>query len=191
MSAPSGPPGPPRHTHDDGMTCQYVRRDGIDRWRQVDATGWDQGPCPQESDALLDTKESDLAAVEEGMSERWNPGFDFEKTWYLAGPMSGYPEYNYPAFHHAATVLRETGIKLESPAENEWPPKHKDLDEKALWDHMMDLGRKQISRCQGIILLKGWPQSTGACAELNGALKAGWPVWYFHNFQLTNMNKED
>lgn len=43
---PPGPPGPPRHTHDDGTNCQWVRRNGIDRWRRVDSTGWDQGPCP-------------------------------------------------------------------------------------------------------------------------------------------------
>lgn len=43
---PPGPPGSPRHTHEDGTTCMWVRRHSIDQWRSVDSTGGDLGPCP-------------------------------------------------------------------------------------------------------------------------------------------------
>ena len=36
---------------------------------------------------------------------------------YIAGPMSGLPEFNYPAFHAAAEKLRGMGFHVENPAE--------------------------------------------------------------------------
>ena len=37
---------------------------------------------------------------------------------YLAGPMTGLPEFNYPAFHAEAARLRQLGYHVENPAEN-------------------------------------------------------------------------
>ena len=119
--------------------------------------------------------------------QRWNPEFDFDLTYYLSGPMSGYPEYNYAAFTDAATVLRATGVTLQSPHENPWPDHH--MGEKDLWDYMMHLAIDQMDKCQSIILLKGWPQSSGSRAELEVAMQRNWPVWYYHDYQLTNMNR--
>ena len=36
---------------------------------------------------------------------------------YVAGPMTGHPELNFPAFHAAATELRALGHHVENPAE--------------------------------------------------------------------------
>lgn len=36
---------------------------------------------------------------------------------YLAGPMSGYPDHNFPAFEEAATMLRKSGYIVVSPHE--------------------------------------------------------------------------
>lgn len=123
------------------------------------------------------------------INRRANPEFDFDKTYYLAGPMSGYPEYNYPAFHTAAWALRNTGIKIESPAEVPWPEGHETMPDAELWAYMMEQTGIQMERCQGIILMKGWPQSTGAKIELVKSLEKGWPVWYYHDFNLLNMNR--
>ena len=38
---------------------------------------------------------------------------------YLAGPMRGHDEFNFPAFFRAAKVLRANNIKVWSPAEND------------------------------------------------------------------------
>lgn len=38
---------------------------------------------------------------------------------YLAGPMRGYAEFNFPAFHAAAARLREQGHTVFNPAERD------------------------------------------------------------------------
>ena len=40
-----------------------------------------------------------------------------KKTVYISGPMTNYPEYNYPAFHANAAFLRDSGWNVLSPAE--------------------------------------------------------------------------
>lgn len=37
---------------------------------------------------------------------------------YIAGPMTGLPEFNYPAFHAAAAAWRALGWEVMNPAEN-------------------------------------------------------------------------
>lgn len=45
------------------------------------------------------------------------PGHTFDQGlwYYLAGPMTGLPEYNLPAFEKAQAALEETGIRVRSP----------------------------------------------------------------------------
>lgn len=128
---------------------------------------------------------SDIQA--ELVQRRANPDFDFDLTYYLSGPMAGYPEHNWPAFEKATQVLRDTGVKLISPdevnpaANLSAPPTYPVHFLKADIIEM-------ITKADGIILLKGWPRSRGAKAELSIALDLEYPVWYYHDFQLINMN---
>lgn len=115
--------------------------------------------------------------------------FDFDITWYLSGPMSGYPEHNYPYFKQVSFLLRSAGIEIRAPHENAWPEHHEQMSPKELWQYMMDRCYEQMEECGGIILLRGWPQSSGSRAELEIAMQKLWPVWYYNSFQLTNMNK--
>lgn len=80
---------------------------------------------------------------------------------YVAGPMSGYPENNYPEFHHAADQLRDGGYLVANPAERETefakPAPYVDL----LRDDLI-----QMFKCQGVAVLDNWWESTGARNEV-------------------------
>lgn len=80
---------------------------------------------------------------------------------YLAGPMTGLPDYNRPAFNAMAAQLRAAGYFVVNPAENGLPA-------DAAWiDHMRrDIELMMINQCTAIALLPGWGQSTGANVEV-------------------------
>lgn len=78
---------------------------------------------------------------------------------YLAGPMTGLPDLNYPAFYAAAASLRQMGYQVESPAECELPP------DTTSWQQFMRSGITQLMRCDAIVMLPGWQKSKGANAE--------------------------
>lgn len=77
---------------------------------------------------------------------------------YIAGPMTGYPESNYPAFHAAARLLRFFGYQVENPAENPEPP-------CGTWLGYMRMALRQISTVDGVVMLPGWIWSRGARIE--------------------------
>jgi len=77
---------------------------------------------------------------------------------YLAGPMTGLPNYNYPAFHAAAKVLRDLGHQVLNPAENPAPA-------CGTWQGYMRMALAQLVQCDCIVLLPGWAESRGARIE--------------------------
>jgi hypothetical protein len=92
---------------------------------------------------------------------------------YLAGPMSGYDEYNFPAFEAAALDLRERGFEVYSPAEMDEaegivPPKGKTkIDYSPQWYHFLqrDIHLITSGKVQGGVFLPGWHGSRGARLE--------------------------
>lgn len=103
--------------------------------------------------------------------------FDSGLTYYLAGPMSGYPEYNFPLFEAVTAVLHSAKISILSPHEidhGETPETRGSLP----YQTYIDAGIKMLEACQGIILLPGWPQSSGSCNELSRSIDLGMPVYF-------------
>lgn len=86
---------------------------------------------------------------------------------YVAGPMSGLPEFNYPAFHAEATRLRALGYHVENPACN---PK------QANWEGYMRQALQQMLTCELVAMLPGWESSRGASIERKLAFELGMPV---------------
>jgi len=90
---------------------------------------------------------------------------------YIAGPMTGLPEHNFPAFHAAAERLRQAGWEPVNPAEN--------------FDGRTDLPRetylradiKLLATCEAVALLPGWEESRGARLEYLIAWELGMPVF--------------
>lgn len=109
------------------------------------------------------------------------------ETLYLAGPMTGYPEFNHPAFHLAAADLRAAGFEVFSPAEHD---NELGLDVTGLTGHetLSDVGPVSLRKvlgddlafitgtADGIAVLPGWRKSKGTRAEVATALAIGIPV---------------
>lgn len=85
---------------------------------------------------------------------------------YIAGPMSGLPALNYPAFHAMAVDLRAQGYHVENPAENPEPP-------CGSWQAYMRMAIQQLSTCDAVYLLPDWEQSKGARIERQLAADLG------------------
>lgn len=95
---------------------------------------------------------------------------------YLAGPMTGIKNFNFPAFHAAAKELRGMGHEVFSPAEKDEethgvemfkgsgdPDKIGGMDFKRV---VLGIDLAWIcANAQGIALMHGWETSTGAIAE--------------------------
>lgn len=90
---------------------------------------------------------------------------------YIAGPMTGYPEYNYPAFHAAADRLRALGHQVENPADNAANP-----PPCGTWAGWMRLAIAQLIKCDTILVLDGWYDSPGALVEHRLAVGLGMRV---------------
>ncbi len=90
---------------------------------------------------------------------------------YLAGPMTGYAGYNFPAFNAEAARLRDQGLHVENPAEH-------GIVEGAEWGDYLryDIGR--LATVERIHLLPGWSKSNGAKLEVSIAKALGMHVWY-------------
>jgi hypothetical protein len=91
---------------------------------------------------------------------------------YIAGPMSGLPEYNYPAFKEAAERFRIWG----------WEPVETtdDFDGRTDLDYSVYIRNaiERVMTCRAIALLPGWEGSRGATAEVALALCLGMPVYH-------------
>ena len=83
------------------------------------------------------------------------------KRLYIAGPMSGYPENNYPLFNQAAKDLLAAGYEVVNPAGVHL--------ERC---HYVDLLREDLRvmlECHGVAVLESWWESTGARNEVQVA----------------------
>ena len=112
-------------------------------------------------------------------------------SWYLAGPMRGHPEFNFPAFYRAAYHLRHHfHLVVWSPAENsreeEFARMSKGYDPSTgspgdgggrdALSFFMEVDLAQVARADGVIVLPGWQESEGAVLEVLVALYLGKPV---------------
>ena len=101
-------------------------------------------------------------------------------TIYIAGPMRGYPLFNYPAFDNARDILIGLGVhRVVSPADLDREigvcPEEDNIPDEMLREclrrdlmHLLD--------SDAIVMLDGWRNSKGAVAERALSLAIGIPV---------------
>jgi hypothetical protein len=98
------------------------------------------------------------------------------KSIYIAGPMSGIPEFNFPAFFATEEKLRAEGWNVFNPA-NKDAEKELDPEAFATGDHVLVNKRgfdfrtaylwdvTKVIEGDAIYMLKGWERSPGAIGE--------------------------
>jgi Domain of unknown function (DUF4406) len=98
--------------------------------------------------------------------------------YYLAGPMSGYPQQNFPLFDRVANLLRDQGYEIVSPAELDSPEERAialaDQRSQQSWGDFLSRDVKIVADdVQGIIFLPGWEKSRDARLEATVGLLMG------------------
>lgn len=90
---------------------------------------------------------------------------------YIAGPMTGLPEFNYPAFDAAEQQLQAEGFAVLNPTSIEADNPTPGTPQR--WDWYMRRAIRLVLEADGLALLPGWSTSTGAKLELSIALRLG------------------
>lgn len=87
---------------------------------------------------------------------------------YIAGPMTGIPEFNRPAFNEVANGLASDGHVVLNPAI---------LPDGLQQREYMDICCAMIRCADAIFMLRGWERSEGAMAEHALAKKIGLEIF--------------
>lgn len=90
---------------------------------------------------------------------------------YIAGKMSGEPDFGYPKFHKYARLWRAFGHDVLNPAERF--NGRTDLDYEIYINHSMI----DLIACDAVAAIPGWEESKGASLEIQYARTVGKPVY--------------
>jgi hypothetical protein len=115
------------------------------------------------------------------------------KVYYLAGPMSGIPQFNYPKFNRIAGELRNAGFEIHSPPEHDSPLMQErclaspdgdlsqlEKDTGETWGDVLAMDVKFIAdKAAGVIVMDGWERSRGAQLEVITANICKKPVYEY------------
>ena len=86
---------------------------------------------------------------------------------YLAGPMSGLADFNYPTFNRYAKLLRERGHEVFNPAEAH------DGETGLPLEKYFETDLPEVCRADAVAVLPGWRDSKGAQIEVDLARHLG------------------
>jgi hypothetical protein len=112
------------------------------------------------------------------------------KTIYIAGPMRGIPQFNFPAFDAAAARFLAAGYAVINPADLDRaadPERAVTTDEQATANSHVYARRDLLAildHADAIALLPGWAKSVGATAEYHVAKWLGLDIYDAETLQL-------
>lgn len=89
---------------------------------------------------------------------------------YIAGPMTGIEDFNFPAFNAAAKRWRSHGHTVINPAENA----HGDTSKP--WAYYIRQDIAHVLNVEAVAVLSGWQKSRGATLEVSLARALDLPI---------------
>lgn len=114
-----------------------------------------------------------------------------ESLVYIAGPMTGIEDHNFPAFFAMAETLTACGYFTVNPADNdgvslEQAIRNVKRNPLGDWAAYMRRDIPRLIDCEAVCLLDGWQASRGARLEVIVALELGITLakWNPHTLEL-------
>lgn len=95
---------------------------------------------------------------------------------YVAGPMTGIEDFNFPAFNAAAERLRANGYEPINPADNDDGDPEIAANAGRPWEDYMRKDIADLIEADAIAVLPGWERSRGASLEVHIAQALGMPI---------------
>ena len=114
---------------------------------------------------------------------------------YIAGPMRGYKDLNFPEFNKWARILRKKDHEVVNPAELDKESKEladttmgqlevmSKEERKKIYKLCMKRDLQHLLTCDAVVLLEGWQDSVGALLELKVALNTGLKILDLPNLE--------
>lgn len=117
------------------------------------------------------------------------------ETIYISGPMSGYKDFNYPAFREAAKNLRAAGYTVLDPSDNfngqaGYTNSAGEFVKYRRPQYMRE-DVQHILKSDRVVVLQGWERSMGARLEVRLAQELGLPVTDYETWQPTDLGLLD
>ncbi len=107
---------------------------------------------------------------------------------YIAGPMTGIENWNFPAFFEAERQLLELGHEVINPAHNDGATYEEALASansgKRSWDWYMRRDLTNLITCDAVCLLPDWRNSKGASLEVEVAKGLDMPLYILRDGKL-------
>ena len=111
---------------------------------------------------------------------------------YIAGPMSGIKDWNFPAFFEAEEQLKELGYEVINPAHNDGETLEEALASAGTperptnsWAYYMRRDLPGVLSVDALCVLPDWQKSKGASLEVQVAQALGLPIYVIKNGELT------
>lgn len=99
---------------------------------------------------------------------------------YIAGPMTGYENYNFDEFNRVSKILSGMGHEVYNPATSF--EGRQDLPYDLYLRHALSM----VTMVEGVVLLTGWGDSKGALTEVHAALSCELNLFFLYGNAVEN-----
>ena len=110
---------------------------------------------------------------------------------YIAGPMSGVEDFNFPLFFETEEILKELGYEVINPAHNDGESLEEALANagspekpRNSWSYYMRRDLAHVLAVDALCVLPDWQKSKGASLEVHVAESLGLPIYVLKDGKL-------